>query len=536
VERRMLHGEIAQELEKLYETRIEDITVQLARHYQEAGNNEAAVKYLIQSGDQARRYYAHQEATEFYQQAMPFLRKQPDPERAARTLMKLGLTYHNAFDYNAARGSFEEGFLFWQRMAEEKRHPGASAQAPHPLRVLTLEPTNLSHLTAMDFPSHVVLDQLFSGLVEVSPDLDLVPDIAVSWEVLDGGRKYIFHLREDVYWSDGVQVTADDFEFTLKRILSPAGDRRWHVYLSDIKNAVEYNQGEISDDILLGIHALDQFTLSIDLIGPASYFPYITGFHSIYPAPRHVFAAADPGVEPGLLVNNGPFTLASWKRGESLVLERNLAYHGQFTGNVQRVECNFLSGQYDKFLQRYQEHSVDMCIGLPFSEIVGARQRFAEDYVSGPWMASNFIGFDVRKPPFNSHQVRRAFALALDHDALADVTLMGYAFPAIGGLIPPDMPGHSPGINSPYDPEAARQALAEAGYPDGKGFPEVDCFVRDDPGHDLASVYLQNQALKVLDVRINCKPVRWGEFYQLMQQNSPSMWMVSWYADYPDPD
>jgi ABC-type transport system substrate-binding protein len=367
--------------------------------------------------------------------------------------------------------------------------------------------------------------------------MELVPDVARSWEVLDGGRKYVFHLRNDVYWSDGVQVTAEDFEFSWKRTLDPAGDQRWFVYLLDIKNALAYYRGEITNLNLVGVRALDEFTLAVELEGPTSYFPYLTAFIATIPMPRHVVETyGDAWAELDHNVTNGPFRLVSWERGESLVLERNPTYHGLFTGNVKQVECAFLSGQTTRFLQSYQEDKLDICIGLPFAELASARQRFAGDYVSGPWMSTNFLGFDVSRLPFNDRRVRRAFAMATDRKMLADVILRGYAFPAVGGLVPPDMPGHSQGISLPYDPETARRILVEAGYSDGHGFPSIECLTRDDPGHDLASEYLQAQWLEILGVKINWKQIRWGSFYDLMIEEAPHMWMVSWYGDYPDPD
>jgi len=388
----------------------------------------------------------------------------------------------------------------------------------------------------MDFPSHVVLDQLFSGLVEVSPDLGLMPDIAQSWEVFEGGRNYVFHLRNDARWSDGVPVTAQDFEYAWKRILDPR-DRRWCVWLLDIKHARDYHQGLISDTELLGVRALDDFTLAVELEGPTSYFPYLMAFLVGYPMPRHVVEVhGDAWAELDNIVTNGPFRLVSWKRGESLVLERNPTYYGRFKGNLERVECAFLSGQPTKFLQMYEEHKLDICDGLPIAVLAGARQRFAGDYLFGPWMSTDFLGFDVSRPPFHDVRVRRAFGLATDRETLSDIILRGYAFPATGGFLPPGMPGHSPGISLPYDPEAARNLLAEAGYPGGRGFPTIDCLARDDPGHDLACKYLQAHWLENLGVEITWNKVEWASFYDLMSKGTPHLWMVGWYADYPDPD
>ena len=113
---------------------------------------------------------------------------------------------------------------------------------------------------------------------------------------------------------------------------------------------------------------------------------------------------------------------------------------------------------------------------------------------------------------------REAFALATDREMLADVTLNGYAFPATGGLVPPGMPGHSPGICPAYDPEGARHLLAEAGYPHGRGFPTIDRLARDDPGHDLLCGYLQAPWLENLGVETRWKEFEWGRFPDRMAE------------------
>jgi oligopeptide transport system substrate-binding protein len=537
-EQRLLHGAIANKLEELYTGRTDEVAVQLARHFIKARQVHQAIHYLLSAGDQARRIYAHQEAIKFYQQALTFLMERGEHELAARTLMKLGLTYHNAFDFKQARRAYQEGFTFWQRMAEEKRRaPDFPRSAPHSLRVTGVEPKTLGLGQFMDFPSRIILDQIFSGLVEVSPEMEVVPDVARSWEVFEGGRKYIFHLRSDVYWSDGVQVTAQDFEYSWKRLLDPAGTQRWHIYLLDIMNAMAYQRGEVSDTNLVGVRALDDFTLSVELEGPTGYLLYLLAFVAGYPMPRHVVEVyGDAWAEAENIVTNGPFRLVSWEPGETLVLERNPTYHGRITGNVEQVECAFVSGQPTRFLQSYQENSLDIYDWLPLAEFATARQLFAGDYVSGPCMSTNFFGFDVSRPPFNDRRVRRALAMATDRETLADVILRGYVFPATGGFVPSEIPGHSPDISLPYDPETAQLVLAEAGYPGGRGFPVIECLIRDDPGHDLACEHLKEQWSEILGIEMNWKQIKWGSFYDLLTEKTPPMWLVSWFADYPDPD
>jgi ABC-type transport system substrate-binding protein/DNA-binding SARP family transcriptional activator/MoxR-like ATPase len=532
LKRRRLHRQAASAIE----SRNPDDFEALAHHYTLAGNLEKAADYLLQAGDRARGLYAHLEAINSYQKAQEYLKKVGKLEQVARTQMKLGLTYHNAFDFKAARRAYQEAFILGQQMAEIDS-AGELPNPPHALRITAFEPTTLDPSAAMDLPSHVMIDQLFSGLVEVSSEMDIVPDVAHSWEVQEGGRRYIFHLRDDVLWSDGIQVTASDFEYAWKHTRPYPSQERGVKYMYFLLGTKAYREDMLTDTELIGVRSLDDFTLVADLEEPISYLPYLLSFVPTFPVPQHVVESYGMAwADLDKLVTNGPFKLAGWEQGEGLVMERNPTYHGRFPGNLGRVECTFSSGQSDRVLQMYEKDRLDICYGLSLTEWNQARHRYAGEYVSGPWLSTDFIGFDVSRPPFSDSRVRRALALATDRESLAHLTLRGYAFPATGGLVPPEMPGHSPDIGLPYDPEAARHLLAEAGYPGGRGFPTVFCLVRDDPGHDLMSDYLHGQWLESLGIEISWMESTWAEFPDKMSVDAPQLWMAGWYADYPDPD
>ena len=171
---------------------------------------------------------------------------------------------------------------------------------------------------------------------------------------------------------------------------------------------------------------------------------------------------------------------------------------------------------------------------LPPAEMDRVRQRHAGEYVSGPTLNTEYVGFDARRPPFDDPRVRRAFVLATDKETLADVVLGGYVSPAMGGLIPPGMPGHSPGIALPYDPDQARQLLAEAGYPGGRGIPVLELPTRR--GHEPMDEYLQAQWRENLGLEITWVQMEWRSFLEHLFRGTPRIWCVAWAADYPDPD
>jgi ABC-type oligopeptide transport system substrate-binding subunit/class 3 adenylate cyclase len=477
----------------------------IADHLELAGRTEEATEYLLQAGDRARGLYAHQEAIHAYQRALALLKQQEDFQRAARTWMKLGLTYHTAFDFRKARHAYEEGFALRQRAGElEPAFP--PAPAPHPLRQSSPGFVTLDPAMSSDIYSGVVIDHLFSGLVNVSPELDILPGVARSWEVLEGGRRYVFHLRDDVHWSDGTLVTAEDFCFAWKRVLDPATGAPWAPYLYDVKGAAAFHGGQVSDPNHVGVRAVDDFTLAVELDEPAAYFLQLLAFKVTYPIPRHVLEAhGEAWSQMENIVANGPFRLQAWQRGESMTLVRNPKYHGPFTGNLELVHLSFVDDSDPvAILETYETGGLDAVelTYLPPAEVERAHQRHAGEYVSAPMLGTVYVGFDTSRPPFDDVRVRRAFVLATDRERLGDLFVPGFYTPASGGFVPHGMPGHSPGIALPYDPEQARQLLADAGYPGGRGFPGVGLAELAAPAPAMICKYLREYWRESLGVGV----------------------------------
>jgi ABC-type oligopeptide transport system substrate-binding subunit len=539
-ERRLLHGEIATLLEELFAGRIHQITVRLAHHYTEAGEGEKAIDYLLQAGDRARDLYAHQEAIDHYRQALVFLKEAGEYERAARTLMKLGLTYHTAFQFRHARQAYQEGFTLWQRAAEQKLAT-PPLPAPHALRVNAVEPTTLDLSVADNTRSREVIGQLYSGLVALSPEMDVVPDVARSWEVSEGGRGYVFHLRDNVRWSDGRPVTAADFEFAWKRVLDPAVASPMAGLLYDIKGARAFHQGEGERDNV-GVWALDEHTLMVELEGPTGYFLQLLANIICYPLPRHVLEAfgeataansAEPWTAVGKIVTNGPFQLAAWRRGESMVLTRNPNYHGRCRGNIQRVELSLRSEDWPTILDHYEADELDV-VHLLLPVVDQARQRHPGEYISGPLLFTWYVAFNTSRPPFDNPSVRRAFVLATNLEAGLELILSGYEAPATGGFVPPGMPGHVPAIGLPYDPEGAQQLLVEAGYPKGHGLPPLELLLPQD--WEAVAKYLAVQWRETLGVEISWETLGFAARLDKVDRDPPPLFVAGWSADYPDPD
>jgi len=326
-----------------------------------------------------------------------------------------------------------------------------------------------------------------------------------------------------------------DFEYAWKRTLDPTTRSPNPHLLYDVKAARAFHQGEASNPDAIGVRALDDRTLAVELEGPTGYFLQL--LPTLLPVPRHaVEAHGEAWTEVRNIVSNGPFRLEAWKRDESLILARNPQYHGRFTGNLERVELTWLASEEGSArLEAYEADGLDVFdfLYLTVRERDRARQRHAGEYILSPWLMTRYVGFNVNRPPFDDVRVRRAFSLATDRETFANVVLGGYVFPATGGFIPPGMPGHSAGIGLPYDPEGARRLLAEAGYPGGRGFPAVETL--SSRGSDEESG-LPAQWRENLGVEISWQEVDTTTLYNWLDSRPPHSFEMGWLADYPDPD
>jgi ABC-type transport system substrate-binding protein/DNA-binding SARP family transcriptional activator len=532
-----LHQRAARALEKLYPDRLDEFSTHLARHCLEAGEWDKAADYLLKAGNRARQQFAYQEAARHYQQALTLLQEQGPGslDRTASTAMKLGLLHHTLGEHALSRQFFQQAFALWQRLSEIP--PAPLPPAPHPLRLYWLN--EVHQLDPSDFINtngweYFIMGYLFSSLVVFTPPpiMELVPGIAHSWDILDGGRRYIFHLRNDFSWSDGVPVTASDFELTIRHHLNhaPLFCTRWYI----IKGARAYHQGEVTDPDSVGVHALDDTTLSIELEEPLGYFLYLMDFS---PLPRHVVEAyGTESIWPEHLVTCGPFRLAAWEPHQRILLERDPAFLGRFSGNLQQVELTLVDREELNNLVPYEQDRLDVVVLDSLQDLQSIRRRYPDEFVDANVAGLDFYFFKHFAPPFNDRRVRQAFVHAVDRQVLANLVCHGNVTPFTGGVYPPVLSWHIPGIALAYDPERARRLLAEAGYPGGKGFPKIEVWT--DSRFKAVSEFIQSQWRDNLGVSTSYINVDLQTRISLdweHGQGFPDISYTNDYSDNPDP-
>ena len=532
LQRRRLHRRAAEALEE----RDPENFDALGMHLLEAGQTEEGVDYLLLAGDQARSLYAHKEAIDNYLQALDYAKESEDNARAARTYMKLGIAYHNAFQFEESRRAYEQGFLFWQRAGSE-RSLQALPSAPHALRVASIPPPTLDPGFSDDTTSGFFVNQLFSGLIELAPDMSVVPSVARSWDVLEEGRKYRFHIRDNVQWSDGKPVTARDFEFAWKRALDPASNSIAGKYLFDIRGAAGFSRSEGSADDVR-VQATDDHTLVVELENATGYFLQLLQVAAFFPVPQHIVEEhGKDWADPENVVTNGPFRVDSWD-SDRAILARNNAYHGRFEGNVGKIEIVFVGAEEGRLYKLYEEDQIDVQLLFTLSpeEQDRSRQSYASEYLTAPALAVGYVAFDVSRPPFDDVRVRRAFAQSIDLESLSEITMRGFSSPATGSMVPPGLPGYAADSALSFDPAASKLLLEEAGYSIDKDFPEIECWCAAGYPAELASSQLESQWREHLGVRAKWTPMEWTNYLERLQQELPNVWLMGWSADYPDPD
>lgn len=533
------HARVAAAMEKLYAVQLGNVAGEIAYHFEKScdlteAHRTSAVKYLLQAGDRARGLYAFQDAADYYKRAVRLIKETQDYEAIARAQMKLGLALHNAFEFDEAQKAYEESFAATRKAMTVK--PGNLPPAPHALHLDTVHPLDSKmSLDPLNFENQweegIITAQLFARLVELSPELDILPDIARDWQVLENGSKYIFHLREDVFWSDGTPLTAVDFELGLWRMVSAETGSLFNFQImSDIKGVSAFRQGQAEwHDV--GFRALDPKTILIELENPTAYFLEVLTF--LAPVPKHrVEALGNSWAEPDKIVTYGAFLLESWEAEKSMRLVRNPIYRGLFPGNVQHVELTSPT-ENDAPTKMEELRELDVLdVDRSMLKEASSQQRDAGNALLSLFTPFCLI-FDTHEPPFNDRRVRQAFILALDREELAKVQWWEFNLPASGGLIPPGMTGHTPGIALPFDPPRARDLLAASGYPGGRGFPAVEIWY-----WHAATIHewLVAQWQKNLGIQIPCKVFDYREWVEKVDDIHRNLHAWGIIPDYPDPD
>ncbi|MDQ5980712.1 MAG: oligopeptide transport system substrate-binding protein [Verrucomicrobiota bacterium] len=403
------------------------------------------------------------------------------------------------------------------------------------------EPQDLDPQTVTGVPENKLINAFFEGLVSYgNEETDTVGGVAERWEISPDGLIYTFHLRADAKWSNGDPVTATDFVRSYQRILTPALAAEYAYKFNAVVGAEDYQRGTLTDFSQVGFHAINERTLEVRLKHRAPYLLEAMKHYAWFPV--HVPTIEKHGglakrgtawTREENLVGNGPFVLKSWRPNQKIVATRSPTYwdratvkldeiHFFPTENLETEERMFRTGQLHKTYE------------LPAAKIDVYQRDFPESYRSDPYYGSYFFRFNVTRKPLNDVRVRRALSLAIDRESLVRNVVRGGMQPAYG-LTPPTAKFTARAKLS-GDIAEAKRLLAEAGFPEGRGFPRIELLYNTHENHRRVCEALQEMWRQNLGIEVGLLNQEWKVYIRSMDVLDYDLARGGWIGDYYDPN
>ena len=399
----------------------------------------------------------------------------------------------------------------------------------------TAEPTTLDPAQVQDGPTIELLMQVYDGLIQWTTENKLEPALAEKWDVTNGGRTYSFHIREGVKFHNGRALTAKDLAYSITRSLDP----KVHspvalVYLGDIVGAKEYRDGKATS--VKGVETPDDRTLRLTIDAPKAYFLAKLTYPTAYAVCREEVEKTGGQVTEASMVGTGPFRLEEYREGDRLILTGNPDYH-EGAPKLQRIERRIIVDQGTR-RDKFEAGELDIAdISMAMFRSVRSDPNLKEKVreFARPsifYLALNQTSF----APFKDRRVRQAFAHAVNKSQIISTVHEGVPQQA-EGIVPPGVPGHNASFKGlAYDPERAKQLLAEAGYPGGRGFPSLKLSFR------AGQEDIKNTAVAVaedlrnnLGVEVALDETEWTTFLKQRNDGTMPFYFLRWAADYLDP-
>ncbi|MDQ3047096.1 MAG: ABC transporter substrate-binding protein [Bacteroidota bacterium] len=425
---------------------------------------------------------------------------------------------------------------------------------------------NLFPLNITEVTSHRIANQVYEGLVKLSQaDLTIVPCLAEKWEKNADASQWTFSLRKGVKFHDdasfadgkGREVTAKDIKYCFERLCtnSPENQQFGASFKDRVVGANEYYQSTIDKKPLAGgvsgIKVIDDYTLQINLSHPFAGFLNILSTPGAWVYPQEAFEKY--GIDMRVkCVGTGPFQVKSVKEGEAVILERNPNYwnvdeHGNQLPYLDAVKFTFIKEKKSELLE-FKRGNLDMIFRLPIEmipDILGELDHAKEgnapfEMQVVPAMSIFYYGFQHVSDVFNKKEVRLAFNYAIDREKIVNYTLQGEGVPGNYGIVPPSFKDYDSKALKGYtfDVDKAKKLLAQAGYPEGKGFPRLTLQINSGGGdRNVQTAEVIMKMLKEnlnIDLDINVMP--FAEHLESLETGKAQFWRTGWSADYPDPE
>jgi len=414
--------------------------------------------------------------------------------------------------------------------------PDAAPPDQQIFRVMSPEPRSLDiqinlydgESTLYPFETLLIRDELWQP----------IPAAASDYTVSDDAMEWTFHLRPGARWNDGRPVTAHDFVYAFRRMLNPINANPYAFFYYDIKNAKAISTGKIVDLNQLGVQAIDDLTLKINMERSTPHFSHVVSFGLVYPTPR--WAVEKHGrrwTEVQNIVSNSGFKMSEWQTGSHMTFVPDPMYNGPHKPFLEKVIHPFRYATAQTVLA-YENDEVDIeTVDISDMDRIERHPLLSTELVKTPGRTTWYLFFKS-KSPFNDIRVREAISRAVDRDAICRVVLRGAAVPAYS-MIPPDFKQYNGDAMQPYqafDPKRAKELMREAGYPNGRGFPQQDMWIRaPTPSMKMAGVAIQSMLLEHLGIKVNIKTLDRTAYMNKLYNWELDFGFLQFVADYVDP-
>lgn len=403
------------------------------------------------------------------------------------------------------------------------------------------EPTDLDPHVVTSMQNYYVISPLFEGLTGYNPkDATPEPALAERWEISTDGKVYTFRLRPQAKWSNGDPVTAHDFVRTYRRILSPGVASEYSYLHHLVKNAEAFAKGELKDFSQVGYEAVDDHTFRITLKAATPYFLGMLSHHAWYPLHLPTiekFGGVDrrgtDWTRPGNFVGNGPFKLKDWKVNQVVTVEKSDTYWDR--ERVRLKAINFYPIESADTEERaFRSGQLHVTSTIPTGKVDSYRESNSELFQSRPFFGTFFLRFNTKAKPLDDARVRRALALTIDRSGIVKTILRSGQLPAYS-LVPPNLPGYQgkPGFTN--DVELARKLLAEAGFPNGTGFPRLEFLFNTTEANKQLAEAMQQMWKRELNIEVSLMNQEAKVYQASMVAGDYQIARYAWIGDYLDP-
>lgn len=408
---------------------------------------------------------------------------------------------------------------------------------PHPLPkadftfLLPKENTTVDPGAVSTVSDNWIVQALFEGLTRLDPEsLAPIAGVAERYQVAADGRTWTFHLRAGAAWSDGEPVTSADFLYAWRRLLDPRSGLRNGALLDRVAGAAEAAAGTLPLDAV-GMSAPDPRTFEVRLREACPYFAAVAAHPALMPLRRDRVEGDPRWFEPGRLVGNGPFLLELRRLRDRVRLARNPRYRDAANVGLAVVDALAVDSSAAG-LNLYLTGGADWVNAIPAAAV--ARLRGRADLHVGPQLATNFLRMNVTAAPLADVLVRRAIDRAIDRTALCRYVYRRGEVPATS-LVPPSLAGYQPARAAPANAEIARDLLARAGFPGGRGFPELELLFPADETVRAVAEALAARLEEVLGIRVRPQPQEFKVYIDSQKQLRYQLCLANWIGDWPDP-